>query len=351
MLAAYWVACAPAKFTKEYESPVCGDTSTNLCVSGDGTFNKTVTARAKIDILFVNDNSGSMSPEQTEMANRMSSFLGAIAQYDYRIGVTTTDVSGSGPLQDGNLINNKILTRSSTQAEFDLLIKRQETVTCENYLRSTNSFYQQHGYRPSEDMEANCPSGDERGIYAAYRFVEKNPSSFIRTGSDNNTHLAIVILADEDVRSGQYLNNIKPLADKDRPENLIAKVGSKFGSKGLSIHSIVVQDNACKAQQTNQDGILGISGSIGTLYTQATNLTGGIVGNICANDYGSQLNSIGNNLAARAQDITLPCTNPVEMQVSFSGGQNIGWQVNGRILSFDSPVANGTEITYSGRCL
>lgn len=50
------------------------------------------------DILFVVDNSGSMSDDQTKLANSFSSFINWLvtAQVDYRIAITTTDTSATG---------------------------------------------------------------------------------------------------------------------------------------------------------------------------------------------------------------------------------------------------------------
>ena len=48
-----------------------------------------------VDILIVDDNSGSMSPEQAQMAGRFPNFLQSLANLDYHIAITTTDVSAS----------------------------------------------------------------------------------------------------------------------------------------------------------------------------------------------------------------------------------------------------------------
>ena len=45
----------------------------------------------KVDILVVDDNSGSMEFEQTSMANRVSNFLAILQGLDWRIGIATTD--------------------------------------------------------------------------------------------------------------------------------------------------------------------------------------------------------------------------------------------------------------------
>src|SRR3984957_3734874 len=53
------------------------------------------TTRAQSDILWVVDNSGSMAREQDQLAASFPKFFAYLqeAQLDYRIGVTTTDVT------------------------------------------------------------------------------------------------------------------------------------------------------------------------------------------------------------------------------------------------------------------
>jgi len=63
-----------------------------------------------VDILFVIDNSGSMADEQARLARNFTSFVGALDKMDleYRIGLTTTDVSRSAcedtTPEDGDLV-------------------------------------------------------------------------------------------------------------------------------------------------------------------------------------------------------------------------------------------------------
>ena len=94
-----YVGCSPVKFS--LDDSKCKE---NGCIVVDGkySFNYTATAGyGKVDILIVNDNSASMSFEQARLAPRFANFIGDLdsRNIDYRIGMTTTDVSGTGPLQ------------------------------------------------------------------------------------------------------------------------------------------------------------------------------------------------------------------------------------------------------------
>ena len=390
LIASYWVACAPRKFEKDPEVDKCQNFSEN-CISQDGydTFDYVVRANGGlVDVLFVDDNSGSMSFEQAQMAQKFSSFLSQLdAKYiDYRIGIITTDVSSSattstaddgassslynearainknGALQDGNLVafadGSAFLTSNTSNKEnlFAQNIQRAETKQCEDFLKQypTSS-------PPSAGVHANCPSGDERGIFAANLFFEKNPSSFIRP----NAHFAIVFLADEDERSGSYSSGGSySLETKDLPDTLVNKVKSTYSSKTLSIHSIIVKpgDTSCESQQGRQMGPSYINpthgvtynrvlGSQGHKYAQATQLTNGILGDICANDYGSQLANIGANIVDRLSDVTLACSDPKDVTVTLTPNQaGVTWTISGSTLKLSQDLNPGVQLRVKYSC-
>lgn len=380
----YFVGCSKVNFEKEEASaPVpCADG----CVkpAADTQTLKIVGGGATVDILFVNDNSGSMSFEQNEMADSFSSFVQSLDQkdLDYRIGIITTDVSTAatqsanpnepnlhttnnearainqnGALQDGNLIKlsdgGYFITPSTANREalFAEAIRRgdggKETEKCETFLKSSVSTAQ--GSTAYNDaLKVNCASGDERGIFAASLAVSKNSASFIRQGAQ----LAIVIVADEDVRSGAYGkyggSYSHRLALQDLPTTLLSNIQSKHPGKQVSVHSIIVKpgnlrsgvsvesaisrisqgvkvdgldsfnqpkdpnhpdsvfsgkDSACLLSQSRQVYFAdqnpnpppedttskgAVSGSVGYMYALATKLTGGVEGDICAPQRGQK---------------------------------------------------------------
>ncbi len=57
-----------------------------------------VSAQSEVDILFVVDNSGSMSEEQQGIGNKISGFLSRINNLDWQIAVTTTDDRAFTPI-------------------------------------------------------------------------------------------------------------------------------------------------------------------------------------------------------------------------------------------------------------
>jgi hypothetical protein len=401
-LAGVYAACAPVMFEKDAD---CGEGCKRFTESGTKQVEYTVTASGgKVDILFVDDNSGSMSFEQNNIASRFSSFIAALdaKQIDYRIGVITTDISDpstnparsinrNGALQDGRLIEFasgvQFLEKTTANKEtlFSNAIRRSETLQCESYLNSNP------GQNNSAYL-ANCPSPDERGIYAAGMTVEANPAGFIRAEAG----LAIVFLADEDVRSQLYDDSpAYRLTDRDLPQYLIAAVNSRFSGKLLSMHSIIVRpgtlkagysaadvaikvaqvmvqepsyryvvqeqnrpqnffvtgsaDMACLKQQGSQTNQ--VSGSLGYLYFLAARMTGGVVGDICASNYGSQLSEIGTNIGEKVNQVALACENPkiLELRFTSQSGAPTG-RVEGSTYIFNPALTSGQTAYLKIEC-
>ncbi|WII71376.1 hypothetical protein QJS83_12975 [Bdellovibrio sp. 22V] len=361
-LVGLYVGCSPVKFS--LDDSKCKDSG---CVVQNGkySFNYSATAGyGKVDILIVNDNSASMSFEQARLAPRFANFISELdsRKIDYRIAMTTTDVSGS---RGGNLIYFKegtpFITPNNTDRYtlFNQTIQRPETLSCEkfiaNWIRnnggntsSINSTAYQQQYAQ------NCPSGDERGVYAANMVVNSNPSNFIR----NDAHLAVIFLADEDERSGLYANQGYLLDQMDQPAYLVSNIKSKLGEdkfNSLSVHAIVVKDQTCLNQQNSQtlDGYgptTGlVSGSVGHVYLSFTNQGWGNAADICSSDYTSQLGQIRSQITDRIKDIVLNCSNPTDLVVTVSGSP-VSYTVSGKTLKFTQYLNPGTSVSLSYKC-
>lgn len=357
----FYVGCSPVEFALDESK--CKDLDAT-CVVEEGKFkiSDTIIAGAgKVDILIVNDNSASMSFEQKRLAPRFQNLIQNLdaKKTDYRIAMTTTDLKASGSLKGGNLIpfgSNAYLTPKvgDRLALFNTTIQRPETRVCENFIAN---WYASHGNNNGSEYQrqynANCPSGDERGIYAANLVVKSNPSNFFRT----DAHLAIIFLSDEDVRSG-----VDPLEANDQAGTLINNVKSVLGQdkfNSLSVHAIVVKDSACLAVQNNQ--VLGdtpvastaglVRGSIGTQYLRFMQTTPawGVAADICSSDYTGQLGEIQTRIESRTKDTMLKCANPTDLSVTFSGSA-VAYHVVGKLLKFDQYLTPGSSITVNYTC-
>ena len=235
----------------------------------------------KVDILIVVDNSGSMSFEQRNMAERVRNMLSILRGFDYRIAVTTTDPNptrtsnGRTYTGDGDLIpisgrNGDLWIGSETDEMIaqDLLgrtIQRPET-----------------------------GSGSEQGIRAVYRFIEKYTSltafnsSFLR----EDANFAALVISDEDESANTFRND---------PTNLLNLISTQFNNqKTFSFHSIITKpgDTACRNGQ---------GAAYGHRLKMMTDLTGGVVGSVCEADYASQVNGISTAIRDLVKQLTLTC--------------------------------------------
>lgn len=324
----YFAACAPVKFSADTVA-TCGTNGAAPCIQkcvGLSCINsysaEQVVATPLVDILIVDDNSGSMSPHQVKFASAFSGFIAQLdsAQLDYRLAITTTDISnkyspsgmnssngpdafnGMGALQDGNLISFAANTSfiSNTVPNRDALfmntIKRDETVHCE-----------QSGYN-------ECPSDDERAIFALNLATDNSLSQFVRP----TAHMAVIILANEDERglsdprsiksdNDKALINLFPLETNDLPATFISKFQSKFPSKTLAVHSIIVKpgDTACLSSETHPAQY--IVAKEGYSYSSLSTSTGGLQLSICDSNYTANLKAISDAIQADAISLKFQC--------------------------------------------
>jgi hypothetical protein len=191
--------------------------------------------RAKVDILFVVDNSGSMTDEQVKLGPALSSFISSLARIDWQIGITTTDISSGPHGIKGSLVTmkgagTKILNKNvpDYNTVFANTVVRDELVGC---------------------TSQTCPSGDERPLEAIRMAIDKRNSDnagFFRSGAD----LATVILSDEDEGS---------IGTGTTGQMVVDAVTAAFGTKTYTGFGIVIVpgDTACFNSQTTSQGKYG----------------------------------------------------------------------------------------------
>ncbi|MCB0421996.1 MAG: hypothetical protein KDD61_13445 [Bdellovibrionales bacterium] len=354
-----YIGCSEVEFSATPFDPVVHADGTRCEQVGDIVHCNGNRRSGMVDILFIDDNSGSMYVEQQEMATKFPNFINSISSLDYQIAITTTDVSatqnnppdsanGYGAYQDGQFIpfpnGSKVLNNATHDVvgQFRETIQRPETYNCDNNY-------------------AACPSGDERAIYAANLAIERASSEFFRP----DAHLALVILSDEDERSNG--GNIRgyDLEDKDLPETLVQRLSSTFGpDKIMSVHAVAIKpgDTSCYQQQNSQADVKGFYANV---YKQLThpsqslkdsgNIVAGHMGSICAGDYGAELGSIADKMKQNVNLIQLQCP-PIQdtLTVEFSPAppQQIAFSVNAdNQIVLSPPAPAGTNVTYDYDCL
>ncbi len=293
------------------------------------TQNINVNDYRKVDVLFVIDNSGSMEFEQRSMAQRVRNFLSVIHGLDWQVAVTTTDprvtftsnnikYTGDGDFIKISGTNDYILTSATpedvAQTRLGLTLQRAET-----------------------------GSGTEQGILAAYRAIQRrseagnaNHVNFFRDGAQ----LAVVLISDED----ESANGVK-----NDPQNLVTLVNQAFaGQKRFSYHSIITvpDDTVCKS--TN-------GATYGVRYKTMSNLTGGVIGSVCADDYAAQLESVAQGVRDLLKTLTLECTPQItgllKIEVSKNGQPYAGaYTVEGVNLKF-ADVLEPADYSVKYSCL
>lgn len=240
-----------------------------------------VNAPEKVDILFVVDNSVSMKFEQKNMAERVSTFINSINGLDWQMGIVTTDVDDPYSLtSDGKLLKfnslstyilNSKMEKSAVELAFGETIQRTEL----------GSIY-------------------EQGIFATYRFLErdlKRTSKLLRAGSTFN----VIVISDADESPWEDDLGKPVINKKNKPGELMKYLAANWGGKKFQFHSIIVKDGDERCLKMNNNE------NYGKVYSFLSNITKGIIGSVCENDYGSQLNSIGKKVQDLVKVIKLEC--------------------------------------------
>lgn len=339
-LASYIVACTPVQFSKIQDSS--GGTPDHkvgptTCQSGTCIQHHTDTKYSgtnRADLLFVIDNSGSMSDVQQNIASKFGSLLSKLSGIDYHIGIITTDVSSavsdtvnnpSGKTvfgvpfyQDGKFVpftnGASFLTSSDTNAQsiFGSTIQRKETINCENPPAYSGIAAYSDDY---------CASQEPRAIYASILALKNTTNGFFRSDAP----LALVIVSDADERGGNGgpnaartdengstdVRTLYPLGTNDQPSTLVSTLNSVYPGKGIETHALVIKpgDTACYQTRANKSGRpSSVFGFYANTYSNLVSTTGGVLGSVCASDYSSELGQIGTAVQYQIQSISFACS-------------------------------------------
>lgn len=365
------IACSPTKFSQvQNANTLCAGSSTATCVNQNGSVDITDSYKigsGKVDILFVNDNSASMSKVQTQLAARFSGFIQSLdaKNIDYRIAITTTDlgtVSQNGLISFAN--GKKYLTNADSDRVnlFNNAIVRNETLSCENFIVSMFNTYGtsfQSSATYASQYSSTCPSSDTRGIYTANLVVSQNSSSFLR----NDANLNVILISNDNVRQGNSMETL------DRASSFTSMMQQSYPNKYWDFNSIVVKDTTCKAQQTlytatnqvvmNQYGPA-ISGGLGIEYANlsnspATDIDGnprprGQVLDICQSDYTHNFTTMSTQISDNSRMFTMRCTPASEPAVTAVGqNRQINFTWSGDKIIFQKGN-EGISVSISYHC-
>ena len=255
------------------------------------------------DILFVIDNSGSMSSNQTNFKNNFDSFIAVFsaAGVDYQIAFITTD--------DENFVNGTIVTSASADPVGDVN-------TIVDSIGVTGSAY-------------------ERGLY--YSYLATQPGADAGVGSiflRPDAKLVIIYVSDEPDYSSSLVS----------PSDVSSHLGA------LKSSSVMVMAHAVAGDYPSGCSSNG-GASFGSGYYDVVGDLGGTFMSICASDWGAQMDTLARESMAL---MSFPLSDtPIEdtIDVLVDGVTNIDWIYDGstNTIVFNSSPTDGSliEVSYA----
>lgn len=275
-------------------------------------------ASAKVDILWVVDNSASMQEEQINLGNNFNSFISFIetSLIDYHIGVVATDMddpSFSGKLQG----DPKVIDPDTPNAQSAFAANVQVGIT---------------------------GGGNEMGLLAAHDALSEPLASSANAGFlRDDASLAIIFVSDEDDHS---------YGDVKFYERFFGTLKG-VGNERKVIISAIVGDSP--------DGCSGADGvaSYGERYHEVVESWGESTASICSSNFATELEQLGLTVAGLSRKFTLskePDPDTVEVRVDAHDGAGFqvipedpdtGWrlQLDVKTIFFDGDYVPPPEAT------
>jgi hypothetical protein len=330
----------------------CGEKSADISILGSNdVFVQTSSINNKLDIMFVVDNSGSMADEQANLATNFNAFMSDFItkSYDYKISVIGTDAWRT---QYGFSCN--VGTGGSPVI-----------VPCARFRDGQGVPANHSGIFVIDNMTPNpldvfnlnvrlgtSGTGDERAfqsIQNALDFGSAPNAGFLRSDS----FLAIVIVSDEEDfsrPSSNYSNDRNQYNDSAHPytiSNFVSYLDTKTSSTPTNRRYNVSTITAA----TGSGCTPGEPGHFGDRYVALANATDGIVGNICAANFSSDLMQIQNKISELSTQFRLtrvPVVSTIVVKVNglvISHSPTNGWTYN---PTANSIVFHGPAIPAQG---
>lgn len=271
-------------------------------------FNQSATQTKKLDILWVIDNSGSMSDEQDALGTNFDAFIRDFItkNVDFKMAITTTDAVGAN--------KGAMVAGSDTK------------LTSEQAALNPNTFM--NDFRNMVRVGTNG-SGNEKGLEGSEGFMQRYANSFLR----NDAYLAVVILSDEEDQSAQapsfytdYLKSFKSEAGLVKVYSIVDVGLTNTGSNGVTTGY--------------------------QRYAEASNLTAGIVADI-RDDFYQVLTAMGDSLINLLDSFAL-AHDPIggSLQVFVNGvlSSDYTFDAASRSIKFNQnnlpPVGAEIRVTY-----
>ena len=293
----------------------------------------------KVDILVIIDDSNSMLPESTKLAQKMQGFVSNLtaAGLDWQMCATITNAQLANGTMYWGLSRNWVNYLGSPQ----WILKMGAADPYAIFTDTVNSIGA--GWADTED---------ERGIKAAWWSTEYR---MYNNCYRDDASLAVISISNEDERSvggdpGQqyYPTELYPLEGDDQPFGYINKIKQTFGiNKRFVVNSIIVKpgDAACMASQDSS----GTKSHYGFKHQELSQLTGGHIASICDTDYSNNLYYFKDRIINTLASVPLECAPPGPITVSITppmGTVNTLLTNNNLVFSPAIPVGRTVNISY-----
>lgn len=281
------------------------------------------TANNKVDILFVIDNSGSMAPRQTALANSFSSFTSVFQSkgFDFHLAIITTDIrSAAAGGQAGEFQGTPSVIDTST------------TNWASTFTGNITAL--------GAGGNPNATALDAIELGLSTTLLNSTNTGFLR----NKSHLAVVILSDDDDNdSTTTYTHVASFLTGLKPPQTDPTTGTSKPS--FSVNSIVVDtsnsaNTACAAPFGD-----------GVKFKALSALTNGTVASVCEADYSAGLLNVSRGIAEVITQVFLARTpDSSTIGVTFNGVSVPNNSTNGwtYVSSTNKIVFHGSYIPSDG---
>jgi hypothetical protein len=256
-------------------------------------------AAQRIDVLWVVDNSGSMAPRQENLARNFRSFIERFqaSNVDFRLAVTTTDTMRD----QGRLLGNPAVLTPQTPGLTDAFSRNIVVGTdgspyetgMEAARMALDALLESN--QPTYDAIAACQSACEGGealVECREGCVRDNPVEFLRP----DAFLYVVFVTDDEDKSTW----------DERYYYRYFETAKGPGNDGMVTTAAIID--------TGDSSTCGVAE--GRRYRQLTALTGGVVGDICDEEFASSLQAIADNAVGLRRKFALGVTpEPTSLKV------------------------------------
>ena len=300
---------------------------------GEEKFVQAASAQVKaVDIVWVIDNSGSMSDEQQNLSNNFESFINTFlnngqTSFPFKMAVTTTEAYRSGK---------------------DFWEKPASCGGCDKYDLPSEAADNDLNQMINDFKEAvNVGiegSGIEKSLYSAHTMTDRFQSWF---GGDDTLSVYILVSDEQEQShvddSHHVVEKAGPLYDENGEQYNLQKWAQKIQSfksnSAMTRFFPIVRINPIPGEFGD--------GDVGDRYLQLANLTNGTRSDI-DKPFNGILEGISNTIVSLVDSFVLKGDREIQdgsIQVLIDGRTNNDWTYSNKAIKFTTPPADEAEIT------